>query len=237
MTEVAQPSIAKSMLMMEREDLGIMEPEEISKECYNLLFAGLGSTAAVVTEVLEKLGSNEGIQWQEKIRSELGRVKHPTKSKVLQAVVRESMRYSVPFPTAFPREVRPGAENMIAGLRTPLPVGTIVDAKSWIVKRDLRGNDAQEWKPERWLKTEWKEVEFVIFSKGPRGCIRRDIAMLIVILHAVAGVVSKWRIESAKEMKGSSLLGRQNGRCGLKLTEIVSQNPCGDGESKARRRW
>jgi benzoate 4-monooxygenase len=225
-TGVDQPSIAKSMLVMEKGDSRHMEPEELYRECFNLLFAGPGSTAAAVTGILERLGSEEGMPWQERIRSELNHFNEASESKVLDAVVHESMRYSAPFPTAFPREVRPGAEKAIAGVETPLPVGTIVGANSWIVSQDKSawGSEAGRWNPERWLNVNGNakkslEDKFVVFSKGPRGCIGRDIAMLVVA-QAVAGIVSKWRIESVGEMKGGGWLEMQVEWCGLKLTKI-----------------
>ena len=226
-TGVGQPSIAKSMLVMEKGDSRHMEPEEVYREFFNLLFAGPGSTAAAVTGILERLGSEEGMLWQERIRSELNQVNEASESKVLDAVVRESMRYSAPFPTAFPREVRPGAEKAISGVEVPLPIGTIVGANSWIVSHDksVWGSDAGRWKPERWLdvkgNAEKKSLEdrFMVFSKGPRGCIGKDIAMLIVA-QTVAGIVSEWRIESVGEMKGGGWLEMQVEWCGLKLMRI-----------------
>jgi len=213
--------------VIEKGDLRHMDPEEVYRECFNLLFAGPGSTAAAVTGVLERLGSEEGISWQGRIRNELNHANDASESKILSAVVRESMRYSAPFPTAFPREVQPGAEKAIAGVETPLPVGTIVGANSWIVSHDkgVWGSDAGLWKPERWLdvkeNAEIKSLEdkFVIFSKGSRGCIGKELAMLVVT-QAVAGIISKWQIESAGEMKGSGWLEMQVEWCGLKLTKI-----------------
>ena len=226
-TAVDQPSVAKNMLEVEKGDSKYMEPGELYRECFNLLFAGPGSTAAAVTGVLERLGSEEGMAWQERIRRDLPNVNEAGESKVLEAVVRESMRYSAPFPTAFPREVRPGAETAIAGVKTPLPVGTIVGANSWIVSHDegAWGSDAGQWKPERWLDVEGVDEKkslddkFVVFSKGPRGCVGKDIAMLI-ISQAVAGIVSKWRIESTGEMESSGWLEMQIDTCGLKLTKL-----------------
>lgn len=223
-TGVDQPSIAKSMLMMEKGDSRRMEPEGVYRECLNLLFAGPGSTAAAVTGILERLGSEEGLSWQERIRNELNEA---GESKSLDAVVRESMRYSAPFPTAFPREVGPGAEKAIAGVKAPLPVGTIVGANSWIVSHDksVWGSDAGRWKPERWLDVkgdaEKKALEdkFVVFGKGTRGCIGKDIAMLL-ITQAVAGIVSKWRIKSVGEIEGGAWLEMQIAWCGLKLTKV-----------------
>jgi benzoate 4-monooxygenase len=226
-TRVDQPSIAKNMLMIDKADSRHMEPGETYRECFNLLFAGPGSTAAALTGVLERLGSDEGRIWQERIRSELKHVNDASESLVLDAVVRESIRYSAPFPTAFPREIQSGAEMAIAGLQTPLPIGTIVGANTWIVSHDksVWGNDAERWIPERWLdakgNTEKKSLEdnFVVFSKGPRGCIGKDIAMLVVT-QAVAGIVSKWQIESVGETKAAGWLEMQHQWCGMKLTKI-----------------
>jgi cytochrome P450 len=226
-TGVNQPSIAKSMMVIEKGDSRYMEPEQLFRECFNLLFAGPGSTAAAVTGVLENLGSEEGVAWQERIRSELGQVNEASESRILDAVIRESLRYNAPFPTAFPREIQSGAEKAIAGVETPLPFDTLVGANSWVVSHDQGtwGADANQWNPERWLNvkgdTDKKSLEdkFVVFSKGPRVCIGREIAMLIVT-QAVAGILSKWQIESVGEMKGGSWLEMQIESCGLKFTKI-----------------
>ena len=226
-TGVQQPSIAKSMLEMQKEDSRYMGPDEVFRECFNLLFAGPGSTAAAVTGVLERLGREEGRVWQERIRKDLDLVHDSGESKVLNAVVKESLRYSAPFPSAFPRVVRPGAEMAVIGVETPLPVGTLVGANSWVVSHDKGawGIDAGEWRPERWLDVESDaekkslDDKFIVFSKGPRGCIGKDIAMMI-ITQAAAGIISKWRIESVGDMKGGSWLEMQIERCDLHLTRI-----------------
>ncbi|TVY45051.1 Cytochrome P450 monooxygenase [Lachnellula occidentalis] len=226
-TGVDQPSIAKSMLVIDKGDSRYMEPAEAFKECFNLMFAGPGSTAAALTGVLERLGSQDGLAWQEMIRNELKQVNEASESKVLDAVVRESMRYSTPFPSAFPREIQSGAEMAIAGVETPLPIGTVVASNSWIVSHDkgVWGTDAGLWKPERWLDVKGDagkkslEDKFVVFSKGPRGCIGRDIAMLIVT-QAVAAIVSRWRIETIGEMKSGAWLEMQVEWCGMKFTKL-----------------
>lgn len=223
-TEVEQPNIAKSILMVEKEDSRHMAPDELYRECFNLVFAGPGSTAAAVTGILERLGSEDGIQWQEKIRSDLKTVNVASESKILDAVVRESIRYSAPFPSAFPREVRPGAEMAIPGIKTPLPIGTIVSSNSWIVSHDksVWGSDAEQWHPERWLDNADKKSlddKFIAFSKGPRGCIGKDIAMMI-ITEAVAGLVSKWQIKTVGEMKLDAWLEMQIEWCGMKFSRI-----------------
>ncbi|CAG8957266.1 hypothetical protein HYFRA_00010688 [Hymenoscyphus fraxineus] len=222
-----QPSIAKNMLTLEKGVSRYNDSDAVWRECFNLLFAGPGSTAAAVTGVLERLGTEEGKEWQQKIRDELGQVNHHSDSKVLSAVIRESLRFSAPFPTAFPREVHLGAEKAIPGLNKPLPLGTLVSANSWIVSHDERtwGRDAGSWKPERWLHTEDNagkrsmDDNLLVFSKGPRGCIGKEIAMTIVT-EAVAGVVAKWRIEKVGQMKSGGWLEMQIGWCGMHFTSI-----------------
>lgn len=236
-----QPSIAKSMLSIEKEDSRHMEGQEVFNECLNLVFAGPGSTAAAVTGVLERLGTDEGQKWQELIRDELKQNNGSegegsggngsSESKVLEAVVKESMRYSAPFPTGFPREVTPEAESAIPGLQAPLPLGTLVAANPWILSRDqaVWGADAREWKPQRWLdadaasegatKTKALEDKFVVFSKGSRGCIGREIALMIV-KQAVAGVLERWRVEGVGVVRQNAWLEMQVEYCGLRMTKV-----------------
>ncbi|CAG8976834.1 hypothetical protein HYALB_00009099 [Hymenoscyphus albidus] len=224
-----QPSIAKNMLTLEKGVSRYNDSDTVWRECFNLLFAGPGSTAAAVTGVLERLGSEEGKEWQQKIRDELGQVNNHSDSEVLSAVIRESLRFSAPFPTAFPRKVHLGAEKAIPGVNRPLPLGTLVSANSWIVSHDERtwGRDAGSWKPERWLHTEdyagkrSMDDNLLVFSKGPRGCIGKDIAMTIVT-EAVAGVVAKWRIEKVGEMESGGWLEMQIGWCGMHFTSIIA---------------
>lgn len=224
---VEQPSIAKSMLSIEKGDSRHMEQQEVFSECFNLLFAGPGSTAAAVTGVLEQLGTDEGQKWQEMIRNELKQDKGSGESRVLDAVVKESMRYSAPFPTAFPRDVMQGAENSIPGIKEPLPIGTLVGVNPWITSRDpvVWGDDARQWKPQRWLDApndgakKALDDKFVVFSKGSRGCIGKEIA-LVIVKQAVVGVLETWRVEGVGEVRQGAWLEMQIEYCGLRMTKL-----------------
>jgi len=64
--------------------------------------------------------------------------------------------------------------------------------------KEIRGDDADMWKPDRWLGNEKgiKRLEdrFVVFSKGPRGCGGKEIAMLMME-KTVVGVLEKWILQ------------------------------------------
>lgn len=233
---VEQPSIAKSMLSIDQGDSRHMEPRRVLSECTNLLFAGPGSTAAAVTGVLEQLGTVEGQKWQEMVRNELKQNKASSSSsssdeqssRVLDAVVKESMRYSAPFPTAFPRDVMPGAENSIPGTKQPLPIGTLVGVNLWTISRDqaVWGDDARHWNPQRWLdapneaaKKKALEEKFAVFGKGARGCIGKEVAFMIVT-QAVASLLRTWRVERVGGVRQKAWLEMQNEFCGLRMTKL-----------------
>ncbi|KAL9117443.1 MAG: hypothetical protein Q9187_006023 [Circinaria calcarea] len=221
--ESRQPSILNNYLQVPESDTKRMRPDEMWRECYNLTFAGPGSTAAALTALLYELGTPRGREWCEHIRADLSldseQTRRPLSSPVLIAVIRETLRLRAPFPTAFPRSITPGGESAIPGLPAPLPVGTTVSANTYVLghSKGVWGEDAELWKPERWLtgdESEAKKLEdsFVVFSKGPRGCIGREIAMLM-LAEAVASLLEKWNIRAEKEPKGASFLEMQYTEC------------------------
>lgn len=228
--DTEQPSIAKSMLSIEEGDSKHMEPQRVLSECTNLLFAGPGSTAAAVTGVLAQLGTAKGQKWQETIRNELKQntdSSSSSSSKALDAVVKESMRYSAPFPSAFPRDVMPGAETSIPGIKGPLPIGTLVGVNLWAISRDpaVWGDDAREWKPERWLDApndaakKALDEKLVVFGKGARGCIGKEVAFMM-ITEAVAAILQTWRIERVGDVRQNAWLEMQNKCCGVRLVKL-----------------
>lgn len=110
----------------------------------------------------------------------------------LNAVIKESLRVSPPFPSSFPRDIAPGAENAIPGLPAPLPLGTTVQANVYVIghSREFWGDDADEWKPSRWFEGEGKRLEdgYFIFGRGHRACVGRGISYMALskIVYAVS---------------------------------------------------
>jgi benzoate 4-monooxygenase len=224
-----QPSIVKNYLSVPEDNSTHMSPDEIWRESFNLAFAGHGSTAAALTSVLYRLGTSKGREWQSKIREEHNPGPASSSiSPILTAIIKETLRLHAPFPTAFPRVIAPGAESAIPDLPAPLPVGTTVSAHTYILghSKALWGEDVEIWKPERWLEakddSEKRELDekFVAFSKGARGCIGKDIAML-AIARAVMGVLGVWEVRSVGELKGKSWLEMQYEECVLEFAKLA----------------
>ncbi|KAI7762998.1 hypothetical protein LZL87_011141 [Fusarium oxysporum] len=126
----------------------------------------------------------------------------------LDAVIRESLRMHPSVAMPLERYV-PNT-----GLTLPdgsfLPPGVAVGLNPYIIGRneDVWGTDADEFRPERWLKTaDENEEEYerrlrkmngadLTFGGGSRICIGRHIA-LIQIYKAVATLVSRYEIQLA----------------------------------------
>ena len=217
-----QPSILQNFLRTPDSDNKWMRPSEIWRECFNLTFAGPGSTAAALTAILYELGNPHGHEWQERI---CAAASSTTASRTLAAVIKETLRLHTPFPTAFPRSITPGAEAAIPDLSAPIPVGTVVSSNTYVLghSKEIWGEDAEVWKPQRWLEiTERKEKELdnalVVFSKGPRGCIGKEIAMRM-LSQGMIGILKKWNIQATGGLRRSSFLEMQYEDCGVVFIE------------------
>ncbi|PWY94814.1 cytochrome P450 pisatin demethylase [Aspergillus sclerotioniger CBS 115572] len=210
-----QPGIVKSWLEVPVDDANRMTQGEVLAEAMNMVFAGPGSMAAALTAILRKEAVFFG-----------GNTMAASIPLELQAVIKETMRLRAVFPTAFPRVIKPGAERVIPSLSSPLPVGTTVSANTYVLgrSRELWGDDVDEWTPQRWLGDDehrrQMETKFIAFSRGPRGCIGRDLAML-VIAKAVMALLQQWQIRSVGQLEGRSWLEMQYDDCWLELERRI----------------
>ncbi|KAI9815036.1 MAG: hypothetical protein M1827_002879 [Pycnora praestabilis] len=184
------PSVMKNFLL---PPTGIerFNDNEAKRELVGLLVAGTGSIAAALSVVLNNIAKHG--EWQQRVFSQVSSLtsRHPDrpcselmKLSDLKAVIKESLRLAPPFPSVFERIVTKGAENEIPGLPYPVPAGTRVWSNIYVVGRSqsVFGDDANQFRPERWLtddqdRLRQMEENWVIFGRGPRMCIARDIAM------------------------------------------------------------
>ncbi|PBP19535.1 cytochrome P450 52A1 [Diplocarpon rosae] len=178
--------------------------KKIQDELLNILLAGRDTTASLLSYVFYMLARRKDVL--EKLRreiDELGNVaptfEHLKSMKYLQYTLNEVLRLHPVVPS----------NTRICVKDTILPVGGGPDQKSPIFvkkgtsvayqvyvmhrRRDLYGEDAEEFKPERWetLRLGW---HYLPFNGGPRICIGQQFALTeaayttVRLLQAFMGV-------------------------------------------------
>lgn len=97
------------------------------------------------------------------------------------ACIKEGLRLNPPATNLFAR-LAPKGGKAIDGVY--VPEGTEITSHAYTMQRDkgLYGEDAEEFRPERWLESEKKSLEFeaaqFTFGVGPRVCLGKDIAIM-----------------------------------------------------------
>jgi cytochrome P450 len=97
------------------------------------------------------------------------------------AVIKESLRLEPPAAPA--REIPPGyILKTRSGREFAFPEGTMVYISAWLLHRNenVWGEDAREFKPERFLPGKHVPWGYIPFSKRPRDCIGSNLAYLEV---------------------------------------------------------
>lgn len=124
--------------------------------------AGSDTTAILLRTIFHQLLSHPGSL--SRLLAELATLPHTDKPAsfkqtralpFLDAVIKEAGRLHPPFGLTLERVV-PEEGSTICGVR--LKAGTVVGMSAWVVHRDKEtfGEDAGEWRPERWLQDEVK---------------------------------------------------------------------------------
>ncbi|KAM5531524.1 hypothetical protein V8D89_010179 [Ganoderma adspersum] len=179
--------------------------EQIIGQMSILLFAATDTTSHMMAQVLELLAAHPDIQ--EKVRSEIlaSRGGQDVAYDQLQslpyldAVCKETLRLYPPTPIVL-REalqdstltlsepMRSSDGSMVDSVFVPKGTNVLVGVRACNRDRALWGNDAEEWKPERWLKPLPKAVEaasipgvyshLMTFVGGSRSCIGFKFAQI-----------------------------------------------------------
>ncbi|KAF2761616.1 cytochrome P450 [Pseudovirgaria hyperparasitica] len=98
----------------------------------------------------------------------------------LQAVIYEALRLHPAIGMNMPRVVPPG-DGLTIG-QVCVPPGAVVGANAWVTGRDktVYGEDADEFRPERWMGEDTGDLHryFFAFGGGARMCIGRNVSWL-----------------------------------------------------------
>lgn len=95
--------------------------------------------------------------------------------------MKEVLRLDPSGPSLFPRVAPKGGLNL-NGLY--IPEGTAVSAVSWVINRnkEVYGEDAEEFRPERWMKSEERARELdnysFTFGYGARVCLGKNLGLM-----------------------------------------------------------
>ncbi|KAD0124597.1 hypothetical protein E3N88_44760 [Mikania micrantha] len=175
--------------------------DDIIEECKVFYLAGKESTANAIVWTLILLAQHS--EWQTRAREEVLHVfgdKNPdyerlSHLKVIQMILNESLRL---YPPALhiKREIQ--EETKLGNLI--LPAGCYVQVSTLILHhdKDLWGEDAHEFKPERFSEGISKitkgQFMYVPFSGGPRICIGLNFALLEAKI-AIAAILQHFSFE------------------------------------------
>lgn len=176
---------------------------KIRSELLNILLAGRDTTASMLSNVWWELSRQPEIwaRLQQEVRSLNGEL--PTFEalkcmKYLQAVNSETLRMYPVVPENSRQAVCGTILPMGGGDDENSPVyvakGQVVHWSTYTMQRrkDIYGDDAEDFRPERWLDGGQNEVkslrvgwQFLPFNGGPRICIGRKCSLGLKILSVL----------------------------------------------------
>ncbi|KAK5256845.1 hypothetical protein LTR16_002256, partial [Cryomyces antarcticus] len=165
--------------------------QELTAEALTQLIAGSDTTSNTSCALLYHCLNNPYVV--EKLHKELDQAL-PNKDQVpqfdqvrdlpyLDCVIKETMRIHSTSSLGLPRVVPAGPGIDLCGHHFPQETVLSVPAYTIHHSKEIWGNDADEFRPERWENaTEKQKAAFIPFSYGPRACVGRNVAEMEMAL-------------------------------------------------------
>ncbi|KAL5631774.1 hypothetical protein ACGC1H_007322 [Rhizoctonia solani] len=210
-------------LMQGKDENGApMGREELTAEALTQLIAGSDTTSNSSCAIAFYLAANP--ECQRKLQEELDSVLKPVVSvpppisqagmpplppsevaakyadikslPYLQACINEGLRLHSTSGIGLPRIVPPGSNLEVCGEK--FNEGTVLSVPSYSIhhSQEVWGDDAEEFRPERWLGRDVGK-EFNPFSFGPRACVGRNLASMELLI-IIASVFHRYRFELSR---------------------------------------
>ncbi|KAH9937982.1 cytochrome P450 monooxygenase pc-bph [Amylocystis lapponica] len=168
-----------------------MGPPELSAEALTLFIAGSDTVATSASAIIYYVSRDARVK--EKLQAELDTaldvdaelahyelVRH---LPYLDAVINEGLRLFSTVGGSLPRVVPEGGLTVLG---ETFKEGTVLSVQAYTVHRDpdVWGVDAEDFRPERWLEGDAKELHkaFSPYSLGPRACVGRNLAQMELLV-------------------------------------------------------
>lgn len=181
-----------NILAAKNEDGTPITIEEVKTECFVLMVAASDTTAAFFCGFVRYVMKTPGVY--DKLMAEIDDFERrrllmspvPTFAEIknmpyFEACHRETQRYQPSTPMIIPRYVSDGGMELYG---RHVPAGTEIGANPYVIHRDkdMFGEDADEFRPERWLESPERALEMdkhlLTWGYGPRICLGKGIALL-----------------------------------------------------------
>lgn len=163
---------------------------EVESEILMQILAGADTTATAIRATLLHIISNPRVVDAMRREIDHARPSWPVVTDeearsmpYLQAVVKEGLRIHPPVVGLMSKEVPPEGDTFKG---VYLPGGTKIGYCAWGIyrRRDIWGDDADEFRPERWLESPQEKLRLMestlelVFGYGRWQCLGRNIALM-----------------------------------------------------------
>ncbi|KAJ8507981.1 hypothetical protein ONZ45_g9708 [Pleurotus djamor] len=213
-----QPCIATRLL--KEYSLGTLSFEEATWTASTLYLAGSDTIGTQILCFIQALVLHPGVQHraQEELDRVVGKSRMPTlddfdELPYIQAVVKEILRWRPALPLGVIHSVE--RDDTYLGYR--IPKDAMIIANTWGLNRDpgVYGDDAHEFKPERFLDSEGKvatpssidtkDEGHVSFGFGRRHCVGHHVANSHLFIQA-ASILWAFQILPERDVNGEAIL-------------------------------
>ncbi|KAF8370580.1 hypothetical protein PRIPAC_77009, partial [Pristionchus pacificus] len=189
-----------------------LSADEIVGQCLVFLLAGFDTTSNSLSYLTHFLANHEDVQKKLidevdsfLVENELLELERLSDLKYMEAVIKESLRHYPLGSVVVTRECTTACE--IRGFK--FEVGDTIATDTWSMHMDktVWGEDAEEFRPERWLESSDRpRAAFQSFGEGPRICLGMRLAYVEEKV-ALLKLLSRFRVEKTKNTNPIKLVG------------------------------